>query len=152
MIKEYSWKVNGFITGDANKIGKELEIIEQSSELNAQSVVDYARSHTDSELYSVFDWDDTSAAEKYRRHQAGIVITSIRVNIVYENEEKTNKPIRAFVHTTRNEKYEPIEVFVKDPDKYQLLLEKAYKELNGVKDKYAEINEIQELLADIPVY
>ena len=152
MIKEYSWKVKGFISGDANKIGKELEIIEQANELNAQSVVDYARTHTDSELYSVFDWDDTSAAEKYRRHQAGIVITSIRVNIVHDEKEKTNKPIRSFVHTTRNENYEPIEVFVQDPDKYQLLLEKAYRELNGVKDRYTELSEIQELLADIPVY
>ena len=152
MIKEYSWKVKGFISGDANKIGKELEIIEQANELNAQSVVDYARTHTDSELYSVFDWDDTSAAEKYRRHQAGIVITSIRVNIVHDEKEKTNKPIRAFVHTTRNENYELIEVFVQDPDKYQLLLEKAYRELNGVKDRYTELSEIQELLADIPVY
>lgn len=152
MIKEYSWVTKGFIKGDANKIGKELEIIEQSQELNPQSVVDYARVHTDSELYGVFDWDDSSAAEKYRRHQASCVITNIKVEIIEDKEKRTNKPIRAFVQTTRLQNYEPIEVAIKDVDKYQLLLEKAYRELNGVKDKYAELTEIQELLKDIPAY
>ena len=152
MIKEYSWATKGFIKGDANKIGKELEIIEQASELNPQAVVDYARMHTESELYNVFDWDDTTASEKWRRHQAGIVITSIRVEIVKDNEKKTNRPIKAFVHTRKLENYEPIEVVIQDTDKYQLLLEKAYKELNGVKDRYTELSEIQELLKDIPEY
>jgi hypothetical protein len=152
LIKEYSWKTKGFISADANKIGKELEIIEQSKELNAQAVVDYARTHIDSELYSVFDWDDSSAAEKYRRGVASTVISTIRVEIIEDDKKKTNKPIKAFVQTTRLQNYEPIEVVVKDVDKYQLLLEKAYRELNSIKDKYTELEEIQELLADIPVY
>ena len=152
LIKEYSWKVKGFISADPNKVGKELEIIEQNDELNPQAVVDYARTHTDSELYNVFDWNDSSAAEKYRRHIASNVITSIRVEIIKDEQKRTNKPIKAFVQTARYQNYEPIEVVVQDTDKYQLLLEKAYKELNGVKDRYAELNEIQELLKDIPEY
>lgn len=152
LIKEYSWKTKGFIKGDANKIGRELEIIEQTGDLRPQTVVDYARTHNDSELHSVFDWNDTTAAEKYRRHQAGIVITSIRVNIIHDKKQKTNKPIKAFIHTARLEKYEPIEVVIQDTDRYQLLLEKAYMELKGVKDRYTELSEIQELLKDIPEY
>lgn len=152
LIKEYSWRVKGFISADANKVGHELEIIEENDELNPQAVVDYARTHTDSELYNVFDWDDSSAAEKYRRQVASNVITSIRVEIIKDEQKRTNKPIKAFVQTARLQKYEPIEVVVKDTDKYQLLLEKAYKELNGVKGRYAELSEIQELLKDIPEY
>ena len=144
MIKEYSWKVKGFITADANKVGHELEIIEQNNELNPQAVVDYARTHTDSELYNVFDWNDSSAAEKYRRQVASNVITSIRVEIIKDEQKRTNKPIKAFVQTARLQ--------IQDTDKYQLLLEKAYRELNGVKDRYTELSEIQELLKDIPEY
>ena len=152
LIKEYSWRVKGFITADANKVGKELEIIEQNDKLNSQTVVDYARKHTDSELYSIFDWNDSSAAEKYRRQVARNIITSIRVEIIKDKQKSINKPIKAFVQTARLQNYEPIEVAVHDTDKYQLLLEKAYRELNGVKDRYTELSEIQELLKDIPEY
>ena len=152
MIKEYSWKVNGFIKGDPNKIGAELEIIEKTDELNPTTVLEYARNHTDSELHSAFEWNDSIAAEKYRKDVASRIISSIRVEIIEDEKKRTNKPIKAYVQTSRLQKYEPIEVFVKDLDKYQLLLEKAYRELNVVKDKYAELTEIQELLKDIPVY
>ena len=152
MVKEYSWKIKGFISADANKVGQELEIIEQNDELNPKAVVEYARTHTDSELYNVFDWNDSSAAEKYRRDVASRVISSIRVEIIKDDKKRTNKPIKAFVQTARLQNYEPIEVFVQDLDKYQMLLEKAYRELNVVKDKYTELSEIQELLKDIPEY
>lgn len=153
MIKEYSWNITGFFAkADANKIGVELEKIEENSELTPETVVDYARTHTNSELYKCFEWDDGIAAEKYRRHQASCVITNIKVEIIKENKKKTNKPIRAFVQTARLQNYEPIEAIIKDVDKYQILLEKAYKELNGVKNKYTELTEIQDLLKDIPEY
>lgn len=152
MIKEYSWKVAGFIKADANKVGAELEIIEKNEDLTAEAVLKYARSHTNSELYGAFEWDDAIAGEKYRRDVASRIISSIRVEIIEDDKKKTNKPIKAFVQTARLQKFEPIEVFVQDLDKYQMLLEKAYRELNTVKDKYTELTEIQELLKDIPVY
>ena len=152
MVKEYSWSIKSLYKADANKVGKELEVIEYNGELTPESVVDYAKTHSNSELHSIFEWDDTIAAEKYRRHQASQLITNIRVEIVKDDEKRINKPIRAFVQTAKFQKYEPIEVFVQDPDKYQLLLEKAYRELNGVKSRYKELSEIQELLADIPEY
>lgn len=152
MIKEYSWKVSGFNKGDVNKIGKELEIIEQNNKLTAEEVVNYAKTHTDSELHLNFEWDDSIAGEKYRRHQANQLIHNIRVRIIENDEEKTRKPIRAFVQTAKFQNYEPIDVVVKDVDKYQMLLEKAYRELNGVKGRYTELTEIQELLKDIPEY
>lgn len=152
MYKEYSWKTTGFGKGDANKIGAELEIIEQNDELTPENVVEYARTHTSSELYSSLEWDDSIAGEKYRRHQASCIITGIRVEIIQDEEKKTKKPIRAFVQTAKLQRYEPIEVVIQDTDKYQLLLEKAYKELNGVKNRYTELSEIQELLRDIPEY
>lgn len=151
MIKEYSWNVAGFVKGDANKIGKELEIIEQTQELNSQAVLDYARMHPDSELHGAFEWDDSVAAEKYRISQASHIITNIRVNIIHDKKRNT-KPIRAFVQKGKNQNYEPIEVFVKDTDKYHILLEKAYRELNDVKNRYADLTEIQDILRDIPEY
>lgn len=151
MYKEYSWNVSGFCKGDANKIGKELETIEQAKELTAENVVDYARTHTGSELYNSLEWDDSIAGDLWRKKQASFIITNIRVKIINDDETpKTEKPVRAYVQTTTYHQYEPIEVVTKDFDKYQALLNKAYKELGRTKTKYSELSEIQELLKDIP--
>ena len=149
MYKEYSWNV-GYNFGNAQKIGKELEIIEKDTELTAQNVVDYARNHKDSELYNSLEWDDKKAGELWRRKVASNIISAIRVQIIEEDEPKNVKPIRAYVQTIEKKVYEPIEVVVQDVSKYQILLEKAYKELNRTKAKYSDLKEIQELLADIP--
>ena len=152
MYKEYSWNT-GWTSGDANKVGQELEKIEQTTDLTAENVVNYARQHTDSELHSMMEWDDAIAGELWRKRTASTIITNIRVKIIDDNDNvKTEEPIRAYVQTTEYHKYDPIEVVVKDVSKYDALLQKAYAELSRVKKKYAELEEIQELLADIPEY
>lgn len=150
MQKEYSWKT-GWTFGDAQKIGQEFEKIEQSKELTAENVVEYARTHTDSELYKSLEWDNEVAGELWRKSRASTMISTICVRLIKDDEEPKNvKPIRAFVQTIEPKIFEPIEVVVQDTNKYQILLEKAYKELNRVKEKYNDLSEIQELLADVP--
>lgn len=150
MYKEYSWKTN-WNYGDAQKIGQELELIEQSVELTAENVVDYARTHTNSELHSALEWDDAVAGEMWRRARASSIISTISVRIIEDDDTpKNDKPIRAFVQTTEKKVFEPIEVVVQDLDKYQVMLNKAYKELARTKEKYADLKEIQELLKYLP--
>ena len=149
MYKQYSWNTS-WTGGNAQKVGEELEIIELATDLTAENVVNYARTHTDSEIYSILEWDNDVAGELWRRKQASLIITNIRVQIIEDDEPKNTKPIRAYVQTTEPRTYDPIEVVVKDPDKYQVMLQKAYKELNRVKEKYDDLSEIQELLADVP--
>ena len=150
MYKEYSWKTKWTVKGlDANKVGQELEKI---NEITAENVLKYAKAHTKSEIYKAFEWDDAIASENWRKHQASILITNISVIIIEDEERKNAVPIRAFVQPTTQRVYEPIEVVIQDVNKYQQLLEKAYKELNTTKNKYQELEEIQELLKDIPQY
>ena len=96
----------------------------------------------------MFEWDDSIAGENYRKIQASNIINSIQVNIITDDDQ--TKQVRAFVTIQKNTKFEPIEKVVNDTDKYALLLEKAYKELSGIKRKYETLTEIQELLKDIP--
>lgn len=150
MYKEYSWKT-GWTFGDAQKIGQEFEIIEQATELTAENVVNYGRTHTDSEIYNSLEWDNEVAGELWRKSRASTMISTLCVRIIKEDDEPKNvKPIRAFVQTVEPKVFEPIEVVVQDTDKYQIMLEKAYKELNRTKTKYADLTEIQELLKDLP--
>ena len=75
-MKKYSWKHCGFV-GDAQKVGEELELIENSQEISNRNVLNYAEKNPKSELYKCFEWDDTVAGEKYRLNQASNLISSI---------------------------------------------------------------------------
>lgn len=151
MEKIYSWGIDGIYKADAEEVGKELEKIDAIEDITADSVLNYAKIHRDSAISSMLEWDDAIAGEKYRKSQCAKIITAIKVEIIKNEDEKT-KPIRAFVQTKKLESYQPIEVMISDTNRYQLLLEKAYKELNSVKTRYDELTEIQELLKDIPEY
>lgn len=47
--------------------------------LNPAAVVEWAKDNDESELHSRFDWDDTSAAGKYRLWQARDIIASVTI-------------------------------------------------------------------------
>lgn len=133
---------------DANDVGAELEDIQEKQELTPENVVEYAK-NTNTTLNRLFEWNDEIAGKKWRIQQARKILNNITVEIVGKDEQK--KPIRAFVKTTtKKEEYRNIESVVSDAEQYSLLLNMAYKELNVTKNKYQTLQEIQELLKDIP--
>ena len=143
-MKEYSWSTYAY-SQDPNEVGKELEKLGEN--ITADGVVTLAKNQN-SVLHSMFEWDDGVAAEKYRKAQATRIIVNLKVNII--SDEERPRRVRAYVTTKRDTVYEPIEKVVSDTDKYALLLERAYNELNSIKHKYETLTEIQELLKDIP--
>lgn len=145
MKKEYSWTISGFFKVDANEIGKELEKL--GDNLTPDNVLEVAKDENNV-MHNMFEWDDTVAGQKYRLWQARNIISNIRVNVISDDSEK--RKIRAFVTTKKETVFEPIEKVVKDTDRYAILLNNAYRELNYIKYKYDTLAEIQELLKDIP--
>ena len=149
-MKKYSWSLDGLYKEDPELVAQELEKLD---ELTPENVVEHARNNESSILHNMFEWDNDIAGEKYRKIQASSIITSIRVQIIDEkDEEKPPKVVRAFVQMKKQSEYQLIETAIADVDKYQILLEKAYKELGQVKNKYTTLQEIQELLANIPEF
>lgn len=64
---------------DAQTAGEELDRIRVSyGTLQPAAVVDESRPE-DAPLHPCFEWDDETAAEKYREHQATTIIRSVRV-------------------------------------------------------------------------
>lgn len=146
MRKEYSWDVNGYgYSIDANDVGKEFEKL--GDNLTPESIVNVARDENNV-MHNIFEWDDTIAGEKYRRQQANRLISNLQITII--SDKKEDKKVRAFVTTKRSSKFQSIEKVVKDVDQYQILLDRAYKELYNIKLKYEKLSEIQDLLKDIP--
>lgn len=125
-------------------------IYNERGELNPALVVDVARDPTHP-LHVRFDWNDSTAAEKYRRQQAHKLIRSVRVTYV-SNRTGTPITIRAF-HAIQQEDtkayaYEPTAVVIQDPIAIQLLRAQMQREWAAMQRRYADIEEFWEMVAD----
>ena len=149
MKKQYSWKKDSWLDGrklDANEVGREFERIENKyGVVTAEKVVAIAENENNV-LHDYFEWDNDKAGHLWRKQQARTLIACVEVT--YINEDKVEPvTVRAFVNTKKNEGYQRIEKVVTDIDSYQRLLDKAYDDLRVVRDKYADLQEIQEKLS-----
>ena len=139
---EYKWNCVSYKNVDANKVGKELEII-NNGELTNKLILEYARNHKKSELNKCFEWDDKKAGEKYRLSQANNILQSISI-VVPEQEE----PIKAYVNVKTSEDnkvFKPIKVVLNNPDEYSQVVSRAEKEFINYKNKYDRLLELQDL-------
>jgi hypothetical protein len=89
------------------------KILDKHGKLTAEIVVEEARAK-DSPLHEYFDWNNKEAGEKWRLHQARLLI----VNVKIEKSETHNGAGRYFIHN--GDKEEPswrgIEVVVSDTE------------------------------------
>lgn len=143
------WSLNNIFKADPTKCYE--EICEIGNEVKPEQVLAKAKNE-DSELHKCFDWNDTSAAEKYRLFQAKQVINHLIV-IKRDVEEPEKEPVQ-FRVMLKNEKsydsgYKQTIVMVRDEDEYRKMLEQAYAELKAFKKKYACLSELSDILAMI---
>ena len=99
-------------------------------------------------LHKCFQWDDTIAAQMWRKEQAASLIRNITCIVVAENVETE---IRAFVNVTTGtvptRTYTPITEAILDKTAYQDLLAQAKAELVSFIKKYSQITELNEVKA-----
>jgi len=141
------WSINGIFKADANKCYEEIQQI--GDEVKPEQVLAKAKDKN-SELHKCFDWNDSSAAEKYRLFQAKQVINHLIV-IQRDNENEESDPIQFRVmlknERTKESGYKQTIVMVRDEDEYSKLLEQAYAELYSFKQKYSCLSELANILA-----
>lgn len=143
MILKGAWKVDGFYKANASKVLDELS--ELGNEYSLSDVVKKAKDEN-SEMHSIFEWDDSIAGEEYRKIQAGKMVRNLVIVRNDETEEKTN--VRYFVSTgKRDSTYTPTRLIIRNQDAYEKLLERAYAELRAFKEKYSTLSEFDEILA-----
>ena len=139
------WSIPGLFKADANRCYEEIRQI--GEEVKPEQVLEKAKSKS-SELHKCFDWNDSSAAEKFRLIQARDVIRHLVV-IRHDNEQK-QEPVQ-FRVMLKNERsndsgYKQTILMVKDEDEYRKLLEQAYSELRAFKQKYSCLSELANIL------
>lgn len=136
------WKFNGLYKADAEKVAGEIESLPSRE---PQDIVDYARNEN-TELHKCFQWDDSIAANEYRKQQARDIVCKL----VYIPDEKPNeepKEIKLRVFQSVDNHYEPVKHFLTHADEYQKLLEQAKRELRAFKERYKMLVELEEIFA-----
>lgn len=133
-----AWSAGTRANVDPEVAGEQFDRLASEGRLNADEVVK-ENTPADAPLHGEFEWDDTKAANEYRKDQARYLMR----HLVYVNvEEPESAPTRCFfkVEPTSNN-YEPIEQIVKSVDKTKLLIQNAYREMVSYRDKFAGVLE-----------
>lgn len=140
MSENVKWKVDGIFKADANECYREISSLEQ---ITPKAILDFARDEN-SELHKCFEWDNDSAAEKYRTIQAGNVIRMLY--IVPKNADAP--PVRVLSRTS-DTVYQPTRTFVKNQNEYEDLLKRALSELESFRLKYKTLSELEQVFEQV---
>jgi hypothetical protein len=131
---------------DARAIGRRLEQLHKKhGKLTPEIVLDDAR-RPRSILHSYFEWDDTTAAEKWRREQARHLIKAVRV--IIEAPGEPDREMRAFVHVVSEERkslYLPAIQAMDDVAYRRQVLDRLKKELDDLRNRYGQVLDVAEL-------
>lgn len=143
-MPKYGWRSERFKRMcDAQPIGEALTFIQKAGggKLKPAAVVEAARD-SDSPLHPLFTWDDTEAAERYRRSQASTLIRDIRVIKTSAHGEE-NK--RVYVHVTNGEAGEAGYITIAQASENEMLttrvLERAMSDLKAWRSRYLELRD-----------
>lgn len=145
----YSWKNYGYSVS-ADIVGKQFESIETKyGEVTSQYVLQEA-ADKNNPMHELFEWDDTVAANKYRLHQASVLICNLAIEVEDNATEKT-LVTRAYVDVSDSDKGSFINVVsaFKNPDSKSIVLQRAYNELAAFKAKYQSLSELSLVIKDI---
>jgi hypothetical protein len=133
--------------------GKCLEEIEERhGKLKARDVVDEARSKKNP-LHEVFDWDNTSAAEKYRLEQARHLINHLTVEVSYDGQKEDIKGWVSVNETPGDKKmnkvYIKTERVLSEPELRHQIVVGAIEEAEYWHEKWKQYKELSEVFTVI---
>lgn len=146
----YCWKPAAHIRVDAQAAGEELERIKRmhNGRLDQEDIVE-AASNEANPLHEHFEWDDETAAGKWRLEQASELIRSIE--IVFERPDHEPTTIRAFVNIESQEDrfYVSTVDAMADPELRRQVVVRAWKELEAWRQRHAELTEFGKIFSEI---
>jgi hypothetical protein len=143
---EFGWK-NQRIGGSGDAVGKHLRVLEKRyGALTPELIVEEARP-ADSPLHRYFEWDDTAAAEAYRREQARGLLRAV----VMESPAEPGVHIRAFVNIQGQEGGAYVNTIraMSDEQMAEQILVRALAELRSFKAKYQHLDKLRPVLMAI---
>jgi len=96
-------------------------------------IVDFARSENTA-LHSLFVWDDTEAAARFRLHQAKQVIRAVVTFVARPDGER--EIVRAYVHDATTDSYRETSAVVGDDEAAEALLRRMRADVQRAIARY----------------
>ena len=143
---EPEWK--RFAKGtDPQKVADEIFSISDTP--TASQIVEMARD-PEKESHVLFEWNDTLAAQEWRKEQARLVMRNLKVEFVHEetdsDERKKFTPVRLFYgNPVEKEGFAAITTIMENKDMYDQLLDRAKMEIKSYRKKYSMLKELEPL-------
>ena len=112
--------------------------------IKPQDVVAKARDEN-SALHDYFDWDNDSAAEKYRVYRARHLLKSFR----FEIEGVTGREYfnaKVTIEDKRVQAYFPTIEIVKNDELNESVIREALKKIRGIQREYGFLKEVKEII------
>ena len=147
----YTFVIPGMCPGlTADQVAGEFERIREAhGELKPEYVVEESRPDG-ALLHSLFQWNDTVAAEQWRKEQAAKIIRNVHVVV---NNTDITCTVRAFVSVTPSKDVPRSYISLKDAlsnkDAYEDLLQQAKKDMQSFIRKYSLLKELKSVKAEM---
>ena len=131
---KYQWRIESLAKGiDPDAAMKELEHIEiVYGALTPENIVQASQAE-DAILHALFDWNDETAAHKYRIRQAATILNNIEVSIIHDGEERMISSFEIIKNDDESKSYKNVENFTASD--IEQVRKQAVRELNNWKNK-----------------
>lgn len=141
--KKIFWKdgMDSFYKGvPAEKVVEELNKISTET-ITPEQIIDVAKDKNNL-LHQFFEWNDTVAADKYRKIQAQQMLCKI----TYVTDDEDNNPKRYYYNVSYSTgEYHTAKFVFEHEDTYLVLKERAIEYLRGAEKRFRNISELQEV-------
>lgn len=165
-VSKYSWRSGYSYKTSADTVGKALaKIEERDGSVTSKAFLEYSRPE-ESETHSMFEWDDSIAAEKYRLSQSGRIINQLQIEIVRTGD---SVPMQTSVEVNNGELIQKVSAFVNvmpkstrgfatfnntisalnDKVKRDAVLANAMSDLESFMEKYQTLDELSGVINSI---
>lgn len=116
--------------------------------LTADQVLDYARDPATA-LHTAFTWDDSEAADRYRKIEASRLIrrTFIVMEVPGSNEERRVHMAVSLPADRGVRGYRLMTDVLSDPERRDQLVRSALRDLAAFRNKYGALSELAEVFA-----
>lgn len=132
-IEKAEWKFWHF-KGDPQKVMEELKTLGYG--IKPDEMVEYARTHPDSELHKCYTWDDTEAARKWRLQESRMIQANLQVHLKKPDMAEPIVVRFAYTNDLNKRGYKETVRILQNKDEYFQMMQVAYGELQSYVRKY----------------
>ncbi len=147
-VKNYAWKIPSFAKNiDIDLAIQEMERIESLyGSLTPQNILDASRPQN-ALFHTLFQWDDTLAAEHYRLQQARTILNNIEVSVISDGQAKQISVYEVIKQPSTTPVYKSINSMTIDD--IDFIKMRTLKELNILKDKLSVYKEFSKVTSTL---